>query len=140
TDVEYFDNIVAFWRPLAGLRAGVPFAFAYTLNWSDDTPPQSGLRVYKTRIGAGGKPGTYRFIIDFVGRQSTAAKLDLPAAVVRASHGTCGPPHVRPNPYTGGVRVSFELDPGLAKWSDLSVDLIQVRSAPESWRYRWLRR
>ena len=63
-----------------------------------------------------------------------------PIASVRASHGVAGRPHVQRNPYTGGVRVSFEFDPTAADRSDLRLDLESLDGVPsESWRYRWLR-
>ena len=49
-------------------------------------------------------------------------------------------PHVQRNPYTGGVRVSFEFDPAAAGRSDLRLDLDSPDGvSSESWRYRWIR-
>ena len=62
---EYYDNIVAFWRPIARLKAGVPYAYAYRLTWADDTPARRGYRVVKTRVGQAGTPHHVRFIVDF---------------------------------------------------------------------------
>ena len=39
---EYFDNIVAFWRPDAPLRAGQEYPINYRLTWCDDVPAWNG--------------------------------------------------------------------------------------------------
>ena len=146
TEEEYFDNIAAFWRPQGGLRAGMPYAYSYRLTWGNDTPAVGGYRVTKTRVGRGAQPSTSRFVVDFVqekrGRRITidAQQLDLPRPLLRASHGVCGTPHVQRNRYSGGLRVSFQFDPGLSNRSDLKLDLqLADVAASESWRYRWLR-
>ena len=144
---EYFDNIVAFWRPIAGLKAGVPYAYAYRLTWANDTPAWRGYRVVKTRVGRAITPHHVRFIVDFAqtGRradfeEATASRVRDPTASVRASHGVAGRTHVQRNPYTGGVRLSFEFDPAAAGRSDLRLDLEFLDGvSSESWRYRWLR-
>jgi glucans biosynthesis protein len=144
---EYYDNIVAFWRPIAGLKAGVPYAYAYRLTWAADTPAWQGYRVVKTRVGRGGTPHHIRFIVDFAqtdrradSEKAAAIRVPDPIASVRASHGVAGRPHVQRNLYTGGVRVSFEFDPAAAGRSDLRLDLGSFDGvSSESWRYRWLR-
>ena len=47
TQAEYFDNIVAFWRPDAQLRAGQEYSINYRLSWCDDVPTWNGYRVGK---------------------------------------------------------------------------------------------
>ena len=143
---EYYDNIVAFWRPIKGLKAGVPYAYAYRLTWADDTPAWQGYRVVGTRVGRAGSPHHVRFVVDFAqtGRgadSEKAAAIRVPnSASVRASHGVAGRPHVQRNRYTGGVRVSFDFDPAAADRSDLRLDLEPLYGvSSESWRYRWLR-
>jgi glucans biosynthesis protein len=51
TQVEYFDNIVAFWHPEVELRAGQTSELSYRLTWRDDTPAANLLRAVSTRIG-----------------------------------------------------------------------------------------
>ena len=60
TAEECYDNIVAYWRPQAGLKAGLPFAYAYRLSWASGTPAWHGYRVLKTRVGRGGRPDSVR--------------------------------------------------------------------------------
>ena len=66
TRAEYFDNIVAFWRPDATLLAGHAYSIGYRLTWCDDVPAWNGYRVGKTRIGEGSRAGTVRFVVDFL--------------------------------------------------------------------------
>ena len=144
---EYYDNIVAFWRPITGLKSGVPYAYAYRLTWVDDTPAWRGYRVVKTRVGRAGTAHHVRFVLDFAqtGRRADSEKAMAvtapdPVASVRASHGVAGRPHVQRNLYTGGLRVSFEFDPAAADRSDLRLELEFLDGvSSESWRYRWSR-
>ena len=139
---------MAYWRPIAGLKAGVPYGYAYRLTWADDTPAWQGYRVVKTRVGRAGTPHHVRFVVDFAqtGRgaeleeKAAPVRVPNPVASVRASHGVAGKPHVQRNLYTSGVRVSFEFDPAAADRSDLRLDLESLDGvSSESWRYRWLR-
>ena len=141
-DEEYYDNIVAYWRPIVGLKAGVPYGYAYRLTWADDTPDWQGYRVVKTRVGRVGTSYHVRFIVDFaqIDRSAASEKIADPVPSVRASHGVAGRPHVQRNPYTGGVRVSFEFEPAAADHSDLRLELQSLDGvSSESWRYRWVR-
>ena len=147
TAAEYYDNIVAYWRPQAGLKAGMPFAYAYRLTWAAGPPAWNGYRVLKTRVGRTGRPDSVRFLVDFAlasrGSDVTkdpASKAANPVATVRANHGIAGKAHVQRNPYTGGVRVSFEFNPKAADRSDFKLDLQSADGLPsESWWFRWLR-
>lgn len=147
TAEEYYDNIVAYWRPQGGLKAGLPFAYAYRLNWASGTPGWNGYRVLKTRVGRGGRPHSVRFFVDFAlaspvpnSTQTEALLGGGPVATVSASHGIAEKAHVQRNPHTGGVRVSFVFDPAAGVHSDLGLDLEPMDGVPsESWRYRWLR-
>ncbi len=118
---EYFDNIVAFWRPDDPLLAGQAYSIDYRLSWCDDVPAWNGYRVGKTRIGVGSRPETVRFVVDFLDWRSS--KLEqvasvgitdvplrpLPEAVISASAGrhrqssrAAQPRHRR---HSGDVRV-----------------------------------
>ncbi len=76
SDLEIYDNIVTAWLPDKPTRAGDAMEFTYRLNWGMAPPktmPSSLARVLRTRAGHGsmtaveGKPGTRKFVIDFVG-------------------------------------------------------------------------
>jgi glucans biosynthesis protein len=150
TEVEYFDNIVSYWRPTSVLPARQEYAFGYRLSWCDDAPAWKGHRVGMTRIGEGARPGTVRFVVDFLhSRDATLEQVasisvtdvplrPLPEAVVSGSAGLIGAPLVQRNPESGGIRATFELDPHGAKESELRLALV-ANGAPASevWLFRW---
>lgn len=150
TDVEYADNIVAYWRPDATLRAGGAYAFSYRLGWCDDVPTSHRMRIDKTRIGAGSLPGTLRFVVDFADKRpiervagnsailSDVAPIEMLEPQLSSSAGTLKGPYLQSNPFTPGTRVVFELDPGKAKVIELRLSLAsQDETASEVWLYRW---
>jgi glucans biosynthesis protein len=155
TAVEYVDNIVAAWRPDAPLLAGHTYDFDYRLTWCDDSPAADGLRVHKTRTGAGSKPGVVQFAVDFAESPASRARSgekfasnniiasDVPStaqpeAQITASVGTLSLPVVQSNPHVRGSRVSFEFDPHGAKESELRLILISGdQPTSETWLYRW---
>lgn len=150
TDVEYVDNIAASWRPDAPLSAGGAYTFSYRLAWCDDAPASDRMRVRKTRIGAGSRPGTLRFVVDFAETRalerladSTAILSDVPPvafveADLSASAGTVKGPFIQPNPHMPGTRVVFELDPGAERVIELRLALsAQGEPMSETWLYRW---
>lgn len=158
TGSEYFDNIVAYWRPAEPLKKGRRYDYAYELSWCDEVPDMlPRYTVSATRIGRGTQPETTLFAIDFhdgetddlSGERLVAADhsvtatdtpLDAPPMVsLDASAGTVSSPIVQPNPYAKGLRVSFELDPAEEKVVELRL-MLHEDEAPvsEVWTYRWL--
>ncbi|MCC7253389.1 glucan biosynthesis protein G [Hyphomicrobium sp.] len=150
TDVEYEDNIVAYWRPDAPLRAGGSYSFSYRLAWCDDVPASSRMRVRDTRVGAGSGPGAIRFVVDFADNRALERLADS-ATILRdasptaffeadltASAGTLRGPYVQPNPHLPGTRVVFELDPGQERVVEMRLALsAQGEPMSETWLYRW---
>lgn len=155
---EYFDNIVAYWRPASPLRAGGRHAFDYRLYWCDE-PPETAPRLRVKRTGLGeSRPAIQRFVVDYelttayrpesmgtieevvglIGRSPEPFRPIEP--VLSASGGLLGQPVIEPNPHVNGLRVSFELDPREEKTIELRLALVvggEVDS--EVWLYRWLR-
>jgi glucans biosynthesis protein len=137
TDDEIHDNIVAYWRPDDGLKAGVEHQMRYRLVWGDDSNFGSGLRVLNTRIGNAFEDGII-IAIDFSNGPDVPADLDLIEQMISASAGEVGKGIVQRNPDTGGPRLAFRFIPGDA-------DLIEFRAAlwrdgdqlSETWLYRW---
>ena len=75
TELEAHDNIVAYWAPEGGARAGAAQEYRYVLHWGM-LPPDDGARmahVAETRGGQGGVAGveydgvTRKFVVDFEG-------------------------------------------------------------------------
>lgn len=134
---EYQDNIVAFWRPAAPLKAGSESRWRYRLHWTDVQRWMPELaHVGATRIGA--RPGPDReirlVVVDFDGGPASGA---LPEIEVTASRGAIANPvvHTRPE---GGWRVGFEFDPDGRSTGELRLRLHRGgASVSETWTYRW---
>jgi len=139
TDLEIYDNIVAYWRPAAPLAAGATQRLRYNLQWGADPAPHRPqvLRVLHTAMG--GRPeGGLVMVIDFSDGPSLPANLDEIDVVLRSSHGTTTPGIVQRNPQTGGPRLAFTFDPEQAQVAEFRVQLRHA-DAPlsEVWLYRW---
>ncbi|WP_339108350.1 glucan biosynthesis protein G [Thioclava sp. GXIMD4216] len=73
SEAEANDNIVAFWVPKDGAKAGQEREFSYRLSWGDlPLDPNEGIaHVKETFAGAGGVAGsndkTRKFVVDFAG-------------------------------------------------------------------------
>ena len=139
TRSEVHDNIVAFWRPKAPLRAKSENRFTYRLHWCVDAPvPVEVARVSNTFTGVsfGGK--TREFVLDVAGGKLKADS--KPRLEVSSDHGKVTVPSVVLNtakpPDTW--RASFELDPQGAPVVELRATLVDD-SGPlsETWLYRW---
>ncbi len=137
---EWNDNIVAFWRPSQPLAAQAEYRFTCRLHWCW-TPPAvpSHATTARTSIGAGPEKGTRRFVIDFVGGRLGELKPDAPVELaITTAAGRVHQPVARPNPVTGGWRVSFVLAPESAAVSDLRCSLkLGNELLTEVWSYRW---
>lgn len=134
TRSEIHDNIVAAWSPRAGLRAGQEQRLAYRLHWGLADPADARLlRFLATRTGAGGAPRSLRFSLD-----TSAWQGELPELSLEAAGGESRNPVVQPNPETGGLRVSFEWQPGSGRLGEMRARLMRGGMAiSEQWTYRW---
>lgn len=152
TDVEYVDNIVTAWRPATPLAAYRAYAYAYRLSWREDVPELNVMRVHKTRIGAGSKPNSMRFVLDFAQSQpqsiakvagsnaiiADAPLIPIPEVDLSSSGGTLAHTVVQANPHLPGIRVTFELDPHDETQIELRLALrADGVLASEAWLYRW---
>jgi glucans biosynthesis protein len=138
TKQEIHDNIVAFWRPREPLRAKGEYTYTYRLHWGyGRANPKALIRFVKTRVGAGGD-GLRRFVLEAAGISIAYEDRVVLRPLFAADKGEIKNLVMEPNPSTGGLRVSFELD---AK----KQPLIEMRGAimrgdkpvSEIWLYRW---
>ena len=137
TPSEIHDNIVAAWVPREGLKAGQARRLRYRLHWTSDAPSTGGiLHFAATRSGAAGRGNAIRFVLDTTGVQG---RLDaLPQPVVTTSNGAIANAVVQPNPETGGLRLSFELEPPGGRPAELHAVLVNAGlPVSESWTFRW---
>src|SRR3546814_17431727 len=79
-------------------------------------------------------------VIDFAGgRLAKLADEAKPQVDAAASHGTLSNPVAYRNAATGGWRMSFELESGGARVSELRARLVDAQGPlSETWLYRWM--
>lgn len=136
TNNEIHDNIVAFWHPKDPLRAKGEYAFTYRLHWGGGATDKDLARFMKTRSGAAGDDRL--FVLDLAGDNLKTLKQETVHADVSANTGKIKNVVSRPNPETGGWRLSFNLEPDDAKVVELRARLRQDETPlSETWVYRW---
>ncbi len=139
TPNETNDNIVAFWRPKDKLAANGEFNFTYRLHWGADRPGPAALaRVTAMRVGAGEKPDTRVFVLEFMG-DSVKLPADAKTRVeIGSNKGELSNVFSIPNSETGGWRISFDLDPKGEKLVEMHCYLVGDQGPlTETWIYRW---
>jgi glucans biosynthesis protein len=137
---EINDNIVAFWRPHAPLKAKSEYMLNYRLHWCWSAPLTSPLaQVEATRCGLAWDQKHRQFVIDFANGVVKRRGPDvLPAIDVGCSTGKIENPTVERNPATGGWRLSFQLDQGGEKLIEMHARLMDGETPlTETWLYRW---
>ncbi|MEP1943943.1 MAG: glucan biosynthesis protein G [Sulfitobacter sp.] len=139
TDLEIYDNIVAYWRPNTPILAGSTHEMRYRLQWgADPSPPAHDLlAVQNTAIG--GRPeGGLVMVIDFDNGDAVPENLNDIQIILRSSHGTTTPGILQRNPETNGPRLAFTFDPQESRYAEFRVQL-RTSEAPlsEVWLYRW---
>lgn len=137
TRSEIHDNIVAAWSPQRGLKAGAPLALRYRLHWGGQEQADGRLlRFAATRAARIREGAAQLFILDTAPVPASLA--ELPEVSLEASPGQIRNMALRTNPETGGLRLSFELEPGRARLSELRVRFKRGEvPISESWSWRW---
>jgi glucans biosynthesis protein len=140
TKEEIHDNIVSFWRPKDPLKAKGEYNFTYRLHWANGRPNRGRVAEFaKLSIGAG-RGGTRLFVLEAVGKALAAVDPKALQTTVTASKGTIKNLVLQPNPETGGMRISFELDTKNENLIELRGQLkAQDKPVSETWLYRWTR-
>jgi glucans biosynthesis protein len=140
TKEEIHDNIVAFWRPKDALKAKGEYNFTYRLHWTNGRPNVGRLAEFaKTSIGAG-RGGTRLFVLEVIGPALKSIDPKALQTTVTASKGAIKNLVLQPNPETGGMRISFELDTRNENLIELRGQLkTQDKPVSETWLYRWTR-
>ncbi|MEO1798590.1 MAG: glucan biosynthesis protein, partial [Pseudomonadota bacterium] len=134
---EFFDNIVAFWRPEAPLAAGGSYRYSYRILTGAAPVPDAALqaRVAQTRSGlVHDRPGHLQYVVDFAGDGLEGLSVDL-----SASQGTLHGVAAYPLSRRGHLRVGFQFEPGSADASELRLVLRESTGAAASdvWLHRW---
>jgi glucans biosynthesis protein len=142
TDVEYQDNIVAYWQPADGLEAGKEYRFRYRMHWGAGSPfaLEQG-RVINTAAGAAIGSDERVFVIDYSDGGQISNVTSNPDAVRISATSTAGEiTDVRGTlvAATGQYRAYVKFDPGQASLAELRVTLeVDGRQWGETWLYRW---
>ena len=137
---EKLDNIVAFWRPEAPLRAGEQRDFAYRLTWGrirEEVLPLA--RVIATRAGASileGREAIERvFVVEF---DLGMINFETVEPMVEVTGGEVNGLSVTPLPGGNVARVGFHYLPGDLTSAEFRLWLVsEDQVASEVWLYRW---
>jgi glucans biosynthesis protein len=138
TDLEFYDNIVTYWRPAEPLAAGGALGFEYRMTWGHEPEVANRpLRVLNTRIG--GRPeGGLIVAIDFEAAPGVPEDLSQIERLIRSSQGEVSSGVVQRNPDTGGPRLAFTFTPGATQLAEFRVQLrLNGEPLSEVWLYRW---
>ena len=150
SDLEVNDNIVAFWMPEKGGKAGESYEFAYRMLWGD-LPAHSveGLAyVLETRAGAGGvsgvenATGSRKFVIDFkdgVLASLPASEIDEIKINSTIMNGKIETQTVTPIVSEGVWRLVMDVTAEEGSIVEMTVHLSGFgRRLTESWAYQWI--
>lgn len=138
TLVEYHDNIVAYWQPQGGFKAGQEYTYKYRMDWGVDSPRALDQgRVVDTSSGKALGSEERLFVIDYSEGQHIA---NSDAVRIRATTSAGEITDVSGTlvESTGHYRAYVKLNPGQATQAELRVTL-EVEGQPwgETWLYRW---
>jgi glucans biosynthesis protein len=135
------DNIVAYWVPDKQPKPGQLVEFSYSLTWYGDAPKSPGGRVIATRRDRAGKEDTYRFVIDFAGKELAELPADtVLRGVVSVAAGDGAAEvldqHIVKNPVTGSWRLTFQIRPKTNEPIELRAFLDKGgQTLTETWSY-----
>ncbi|MEM1065843.1 MAG: glucan biosynthesis protein [Pseudomonadota bacterium] len=134
---EFFDNIVAFWRPETPLEAGGAYRFAYRMLTGAEPMPPSDLPVSVAQSRSGlvhDQPGRLQYVVDFAGMGLEGLQPD-----VTATQGEIHGVSAYGLPERGQQRVGFQFEPGMATAAELRLVLRGPDGAARSavWLHRW---
>ena len=151
SDLEINDNIVAFWIPEQGGKAGDALEFQYRLSWGDLPPEEDGDLAYvvASRAGAGGVSGvdnkvdSRKFVVDFKGGPLDllpASEADHLKPVAIAINGTIDHQTLTPIPEEGIWRFVMDVSAESGATVELTVRLDGYeRKLTETWAYQWMK-
>ena len=135
---ETNENVIAQWRPKAGMAAGTSQSIAYRQFWCWSPPSKPPLATCVS--SRSGKIGNrQRFAVEMAGDLfADPAKAAAASADVHASAGKIVSVRLFPYKDRRSVRVVFDLDPGSETYSELRLTLsADNQPASETWLFRW---
>ena len=137
TGDEFMDNVVAFWRPAAPMRAGRAHRFAYSIRWGAPVAPGHDGRfaVVQSRSGrVHDRPGQLQYVVDFAVPKDARLSPDLTTeggAVEGLAQYRLRQP--------GHLRIGFRFVPGTVRAAELRLVLRDDAGTARSqvWLHRW---
>ncbi len=137
TGDEFFDNIVAFWRPEAPLEAGETYRFSYRILTGAAPVPLARPRatVAQTRSGrVHDQPGQLQYIVDFEGAGLAGLSPDITTTAGEVIGVSAYEIAERQH-----LRVGFRFAPGDAAVAELRLILRNAAGNRHSdvWLHRW---
>ena len=139
SELEIYDNIVAYWRPRGGLTVGEEFRFSYDMDWcAEPERPRDVSRVMNTAIGGNWNRTQTLIAIDFADHETIDGDPEDFTKVVQSNRGTVTEGVLERNPGTGGLRLTFAVDLGDHTSMELRAQLLhEGEPVTEVWLYRW---
>jgi len=142
SNMEYADNMVAFWMPAEPLTPEKPREFSYRLHWfKEDSalPPLS--RTLATRIGdAAEYPGAKKIVLDFNNHPGMDRNdPDSVQPVISLNNGNLRGKHLQRNDLGNSWRVFFDVEP-IDRTQPVEMRcFLQSGGLPrsETWTYFW---
>ncbi len=135
---ETNENVIAQWRPKAGMAAATTQKIAYRQFWCWSPPSRPPLAsCVSSRRGKVGN--RQRFAVEMAGDLfADPAKAAAASADIHAAPGKIVSVRLFPYKDRRSVRVVFDLDPGSETYSELRLTLrVDNQAASETWLYRW---
>jgi glucans biosynthesis protein len=134
---ENNDNIIAYWRPKAGLAQGVETAISYRQLWCWEPPEPPPLAIAThSRSGRLGSSKRRRFVVEFTGGGIGETQGDVRADLT-ATPGAIGALRTYISRDRKRMRVVFDIDPP-GDPSELRLVLTaDGKPVSETWLYRW---
>jgi len=139
SELEIYDNIVAYWRPRDGLHAGREHRFSYDMEWCHEPArPRDVAPVLNTASGGNYDRSATLVAIDFAEHQRLSGAPEDYTRIVQTNRGAVSDGVLERNPGTGGLRLTFSLQPGEETSMELRAQLLQgEETVTEVWLYRW---
>lgn len=139
SDLEIYDNIVAYWRPRDGLQGGREHRFTYDMEWGHEPErPRDVAPVLNTAIGGNFDRTATLVAIDFADHPALSGAPDDYTRIIQTNRGSVSEGVLERNPGTGGLRLTFSLQPGDDTSMELRAQLLRGdETVTEVWLYRW---
>ena len=134
---ENNDNVIAYWRPKAGLAQGVDTTLAYRQLWCWEPPEPSPLAIAThCRSGRIGATKRRRFVVEFTGAAVGETQSDIRADLT-ANPGAIAALRTFISRDRKRMRVVFDVDPSGDVTELRLVLTADGKPVSETWLYRW---